>query len=245
MVFHRFPLFYFMELIMTISERGQHIQKGYVNFKAGIYWASVYWVVGNVPAGSTRRNEVSSPPNAGWSSCFVIDPDRESKTVKLFCPYTFQSFTVSRRSMEFDSLKPKHFVRQFFLTHLPQTWIEMRNRGWERDFTTAAHVMEAAGFEVPEAGEQRPPKSIGGGGKPAAKALSKAVKRTGRKGEVLTILMATPSILAVTEKLGIDRKNVLSQLFLLKKNHGIGYKVEGDAVEIELPEGVSDPFDGA
>jgi len=40
----------------------------------------------------------------------------------------------------------------------------------------------------------------------------------------------------------VSRKNLLSQLFLLQKDHGIGYTVTGDAVEVHLPEGCDDPF---
>jgi hypothetical protein len=35
---------------------------------------------------------------------------------------------------------------------------------------------------------------------------------------------------------------LLSQMFMLRKDHNIGYAVDGDSATIQLPEGCVDPF---
>lgn len=148
---------------------------------------------------------------------------------------------------------------------------EHKRRGWESsDFATAARVLKALGSQAPtEAewirlapttragpelasgadGELPTPKvrKDVGGKAPDAKAggLKKPVKREGRKGEILEFLMATNgtgSVATGMEKFGITRSNFLSQLFMLRKDHNIGYAVDGDAATIQLPDGCSDPF---
>jgi len=87
------------------------------------------------------------------------------------------------------------------------------------------------------------------GGKPPAPSASAArpVKRAGRKGEVLAHFMAQDghraSVDGAMAKFGVSRSNLLSVLFMLRKDHGIGYSVSGDAATVQLPEGVSDPFE--
>jgi hypothetical protein len=107
----------------------------------------------------------------------------------------------------------------------------------------AVHPDGATGFR-PSSSPARPKSS--GGKAPDTKIIGvkKPVKREGRKGEILEFLLAgNSSVLAATDKFGISRSNFLSQLFLLRKDHNIGYVVNADEVAIQLPEGCLDPFE--
>lgn len=102
-----------------------------------------------------------------------------------------------------------------------------------------------SGYRPPAA--RKAPKQSGGGRAPDATVggLKKPVKKEGRKGEVLAFMMeagGTGSVSSAVERFGISRSNLLSQLFLLRKEHNIGYTVNGDTVSIQLPEGCTDPF---
>lgn len=87
------------------------------------------------------------------------------------------------------------------------------------------------------------PKPSGGKAPEATGGLKKPVKRAGRKGEILAAVLGGQGSAAALEKqFGISRSNLLSQLFLLRKEHNIGYTANGDAVAVQLPEGCDDPF---
>ena len=219
----------------------------YTPIVEGLGWARIYWVRGPIPAGRGRdRNEVKDPPNAGWSGAFVIDKGR--KTVTLFSPYGFDAYNVSRASLEYKSIKADPYNPEFFEQMLPSRWAEISDRGWMKDFDTAAVVMRLLGLDVPmntpsaKDGEEDKPR----GGKEVGGQLLKPVKKSSRRGQVLEFFLggeaSRRSVREAMAEMEVSRKNLLSQLFLLQKDHGIGYTVTGDAVEVQLPEGCDDPF---
>ena len=42
----------------------------------------------------------------------------------------------------------------------------------------------------------------------------------------------------------MTRSNALSYLYMLQKDHGIGYELVGDIASINLPNGCTNPFKG-
>lgn len=221
----------------------------YLELKPGLGWGKVYWVVGGQGAGgnaSRHRLEVKDPPNAGWGQAFVID--RGGKTVTLFSPFTFDAFQVSRSSAEFQSMTATPFNAERIAALLPRNWEANVGFGFMKDFDTAAVVMRELGLEVPltststgSAEEQKPR-----GGKDVEVKLKKPVPRDGRRAQVLAFFLAGEggrrSIREAMAEIDVTRKNLLSQLYLLQKDHGIGYTIMGDAVEVALPEGCEDPY---
>lgn len=240
----------------------------------GIGYARIYWVYGG---NTVRPSEVSDPPCSGWSSVFVIEePDGR---VRLFCPYSMQSWLVSKNSYEWMSVSGsietfEWRMKPFFLDYFPRQWAACRRRGWNHcDYATAERVMWAMGIDPPpedqwallapnstpsaqrlagtlEGASSPAPAVKAQGGKPPAPvgaSPAKPVKRAGRKGEVLKHFLDAPghsvSVNEAMAKFGVSRSNLLSQLFLLRKDHGIGYTVKGDVAAVQLPEGVTDPFE--
>lgn len=234
----------------------------------GLYFARVYWIVGEMPSKQRFRNEVKAPPNAGWSHCFVID--KGAKLVTLFCPYTLEGFQVSRNSAEYTSLcmdtayKPHLTIQGRNVEDGFKPWTNERHdklldmilKAWDmagrlslpnKDYDTAAMVISMLGGEVPlrtvpEGTE--PDKPRGGKEVDEVLGLLKPVKRSGRRGQVLAFFLAGPrSIREAMAEFGVTRSNLLSQLYLLNKDHGIGYTLTGDAATITLPAGCTDPFE--
>lgn len=201
----------------------------------------MYWVVGNLPSHSRNRNEIKDPPNAGYSHCFVLA--QGGRRVRLFCPYTLQGYTVTSDSMEFRSLEmPKKRMRRTWMRELLyRQWAMFDRFGFQRDYDTAARVMKEMKWEVPirevpEVDLSSP--EVKKRGKEAAAALIKPVPRDGRRGEVLSWFMDSfepRSIREAMAEFSTTRSNILTVLYQLNKEHGIGYRLAGDAAEIELP----------
>lgn len=232
----------------------------------GLFFGKIYWVMGDMPSTSRQRNEVKSPPNAGWSHAFLID--KGGKMVTLFCPFTLEGFQVSRNSMEIMSMSmdvryvpsPKNPMNN--VEDGWQEWTQDRQdrllkiivSAWEmagrlslpnKDYDTAAVVISMMGGNVPlrvipEGAEPDKPR----GGKEAdVLGLLKPVKRESKRGLVLQFFLPKPrSIREAMAEFGYSRSNVLSHLFILQKDHGIGYTLTGDAASITLPAGCTDPF---
>lgn len=232
----------------------------------GLFFGKIYWVIGDMPSTSRQRNEVKSPPNAGWSHAMLID--KGGKLVTLFCPYTLESYQVSRNSMEIMSMSmdiryvpnPKNPMNnvedgwQEWTVDRQDRLLKIVVSAWEmagrlslpnKDYDTAAVVISMMGGNVPlrvipEGAEPDKPR----GGKEAdVLGLLKPVKKESKRGLILQFFLPQPrSIREAMAEFGYSRSNVLSHLFILQKDHGIGYTLTGDAAAITLPAGCTDPF---
>ena len=125
----------------------------------GLMFGRIYWTMGDAPSGAGRRNEVKSPPCAGWSHAFVID--RGGKLVTLFCPFTLESFQVTRNSSEKLSLCMDTDVNA---TVVPwndtraASFVDIIRKNWSmverlslsgRDLDTAAVILNILGATAP------------------------------------------------------------------------------------------------
>lgn len=123
-------------------------------------------------------------------------------------------------------------------------WLKLAPSAWKNAEDPIDYAINPDGAGGPRFSAVRPKVKASGGKAPEATGgLKKPVKREGRKGEILSaILGGQGSVAALEQQFGISRSNLLSQLFLLRKDHNIGYTASGDAVAVQLPEGCSDPF---
>ena len=70
------------------------------------------------------------------------------------------------------------------------------------------------------------------------------MKRSSKRGKILEFFMPNArSIREAMAEFGHTRSNVLSHLFMLQKDHGVGYTLVGDAATVALPPGCTDPFE--
>lgn len=251
---------------MAKREPGAPVTPRLYRVAEGLYFGKIYWVVGDMPSTSRFRNDVKSPPNAGWSHAFLVD--KGGKMVTLFCPFTLEGYQVTRTCAELSSMemdkkyKPSDKNPLLNVEDGWADWTKEREQkllgiilsSWaqagrlslpNKDYDTAAMVISMMGGEVPlrvlpEGAEPDKPR----GGKEAdVLGLLKPVKRESKRGKVLEFFLPQPrSIREAMAEFGYSRSNVLSHLFILQKDHGIGYTLTGDAATITLPPGCTDPF---
>ncbi|WNO48486.1 hypothetical protein [Achromobacter phage SE2] len=228
----------------------------YEMIKDNFGWARVYWARGDLESKSARVNEVQNPPVIGWSHAIIIDG---AKQCTIFCPFTFQSYQVSKRSAEYASLRtPEQRLNLVTLTtHLLKKWAIWVHLGMRRDFGMAAIILKAFGVEPPvtelsagleydDFGDPIEPKTEGSRkGKQSEEELKKPVKRTSKRGEVLAWFLedggGPKSVHAAMAVFKTTRSNILSHLFILQKDHGIGYSLANNTATVFVP-GKVDPF---
>lgn len=213
----------------------------------GIRVVRVYWVRGGSPKGSEFRYEVKDPPCSGWMNAVVIDGE---KRCTILCPYTLEAHTVRPGCGELKgSVEPPDgsLDRDRLVRLLTEKWNEMQSRGWIKDYDTVALVLRRLGAEVPaqmmRGGEEDTRKK---GGKAVGVKLAKPVKRTSKRGKFLEWFLEGEGARSVREAMaefGMTRSNALSYLYMIQKDHGIGYVLTGDTATVALPEGCDNPFD--
>lgn len=210
-----------------------------------LQWARIYWIAGSPKRGQEYSPAVSAPPCSGWCGAVIVPGPKRST---LFCPYTFEAFTVPNDCGELRGAKMDEAMDPKRLANLMrEKWAIMQARGWHKDYDTAALVFKRLGEPVPEqmlkGGEEDTRKK---GGKEAETSLTKPVKLEGKRGRFLAWFLGKGGSASVREAMaefGMSRSNVLSYLYMLKKDHGLGYELVGDTATVRLPEGVDNPFD--
>lgn len=136
--------------------------------------------------------------------------------------------------------------------------VEIINRRWElacklgigADFDIAAVVLNRLGAPVPTYVRPSAVEADGSqkerGGKPMDEARLRFVNPNSVRGRVLKFFLEaeppTRSIREAMAELDMGRSNVLSHLFTLNKEHGIGYTLAADCGTVLMPEGWN-PFD--
>lgn len=211
----------------------------------GIEFRRIFWTNGPSPGADQRRAQaVTDPPCSGWSSAFII---RGEKRSTLFCPYSFNSYLVPNNCAELVQSVDTEFDAAWHQKNFPGKWKECQAFGFSRDYDTAALILRRLGWPVPETvlrgGEVDDRKK---GGKEVSAKLEKQVKLKGKRGQFLLWFLeggCSRSVREAMAEFGMTRSNALSYLFMIQKDHGIGYTLVGDMAHIKLPEGVTNPFD--
>ncbi len=212
----------------------------------GLEWKEVYWVRGALPKGYPLKNAVSDPPCSGWQHAFVLTGEKRST---IFCPYSFEAHTVPNGAMEIVSATdPTEFRGEIVGALMERKWAEYQGYGYQRDYNTCAIVLRRLGLPVPAqimtgGGEDDRRR----GGKEVGSALLKPVKEGSKRGRFLAWFLEEDGSRSVREAMAefaMTRSNALSYLYMLQKDHGIGYSLVGDIATVVLPDGCTDPFKG-
>lgn len=215
----------------------------------GMRWVLVYWVHASrkdIPAHWKHVPEVREPPVSGFQHAVVLAGDRRST---IFCPYSMEAFQVSNGSAELmNAQEPRDpFNREWLVDLIGRNWEACQRRGWQRAYDTAALVLSRLGAPIPQQvtrdGEEDNRQK---GGKEVADKLLKLVRRSTKRGIFLQWFMEGQNARGVREAMthfGMSRSNVLTYLFMLQKDHGIGYSLTGDTATITFPKGCEQPFE--
>lgn len=212
-------------------------------------WKKVYWVRGDVP--KSMRTEgfyvVKDPPCSGWQHAFLIPG---AKKTTIFCPFSMMAYHVKNEAREVTgAVEPSDiFSRSKILAIMNRTWEQFQTMGQSRDYEVAVKVFQMLGAPVPaevtRTGEEDTKVR---GGKETMSKLLKPVKRSSKRGKFLEWFLLgenhSRSIREAMAEFEMTRSNVLSYLFIIQKDHGVGYNLVGDVASLTLPEGCTDPFD--
>ena len=221
-----------------------------VELPEGLTYQRVYYMYGRVPrsrAATWAPYLVKNPPCSGYSLAFVLGkPD--AKRVTLFCPFTLEANTVKAEAGELLDRAPEPMTewRLARLVELMQKkWAEYQAMGYQRDYDVATAVLRALDAAVPaqlvKGGEEDRRER---GGKPVGGELLKPVPPNGKRGKFLAWFLEgdVRTVREAMVEFGMTRSNVLSYLYTLNKDHGLGYSLVGDTATVELPDGCEDPF---
>jgi hypothetical protein len=240
---------------LFVHKKGKLSLHTFNDLAEGVQKSRIYWIYGD-PRFPSQRSDVDDPPCAGWSTVLVLSS--HGATMELFCPFSFRSYTIGKDSYEATSMSGaawdgmcafgsfRDSGQMYFQDLLPRKWIEhSRCETPKVNWDVAKRVMNLLNIRIPSATQiaevkinRRKPKADA---EPATDDGFKLVKRSGRKGEILqAYLDGVTSIDALVKQFEITRSNLLSQLFLLRKDHGIGYTISGDNIVLDIPR--ADPF---
>lgn len=213
-------------------------------------WKHVYWVRGDVPK-SMRVDGfymVKDPPCSGWQHAFIIPGE---KRTTIFCPYSMTAFHVKSSAREVTgAAEPKQvFSRTKIVGIMKRQWEQFQTMGQARDYDIAVKVFKLLGEEAPaEITREGEEDTKVRGGKETLTKLLKPVKRSSKRGKFLEWFLHGPngasrSIREAMAEFDMSRSNALSYLYMIQKDHGIGYDLVGDVATINLPSDCADPFD--
>lgn len=211
----------------------------------GIEWRFIYFVKGVVPKQYKLRNAITDPPHTGWGHALVLTGDKRST---IFCPFSMTAYTVTNNCLEIEGSEESSepFRIDWFKELVKVKWEQFQGWGFQRDYDTCALILKRLGLEVPAdvmtgGGEDTRKK----GGKETGTKLLKPVKVASKRGRFLKWFLdgdCTRSVREAMAEFSMTRSNALSYLYMIQKDHGIGYVIVGDMATVTLPDGCTDPF---
>lgn len=213
----------------------------------GIRYCRIFWT-SQTGKGVRVGNAVKDPPTNGWSTAFLMEGE---KSVTVFCPWTFTSYRLPKLCFELLDNPELPLFPEKHGAMIRERWERFHGYGFDRDYDMAAVVLTKLGQEVPQYGprELRPgeePKTPRSSGKAVVTEALKPIKPNGRRADVTRFFLVEghASIREAMAKLDMTRSGVLSHLFCINRDHGLGYELTGDGARLVVPEGW-DVFAGA
>lgn len=176
---------------------------------------------------------IKDPPVAGNSTAFILG---EGKRLILFHPFTLLAYSVKDTDMEITTAKNLIYDPKRLADMITVKWKDYKLLQMQRDYGTAAAVLIELGAEVPEdipimeKDDKKKPKK--GGGKPFEEDRFKPLKAKGKRANVAKFFLKPTSVLAAMAKLSMTRSGILSHLFCIWRDHGVGYEVQGDTAKL-------------
>jgi hypothetical protein len=207
--------------------------------KPSLQYVSVYYVRGGTGPKHWRRYALSDPPTAGNSRAIVIPGEKRST---IFCPFTLQAYQVPNGCGELATAKELPFLGNHLAEIIQRKWADFDRMGAQKDYDVAALVLTRLGAEVPKI--IRPVvERVDGEGRSQGKGYDeerlRPIRRTSKRGEVASFFLSDEpqSIREAMAKLELTRSGVLSHLFCIHRDHGIGYHLANDCAILLAPEG--------
>lgn len=205
-----------------------------------IRFARIYFVRGDMPSRVRHRQEVRDPPCSGHGHVVILEGEKRST---LLSPFSLQAWQVSNLCDELQGAINVECPPERLASFIYKAWEECIKFGYQRDFGVAAMVLTELGQPVPkylpppidEAKREEPKR----GGKPVNEEALRPCKPTSKRGMVAAFFLKDEpqSLHEAMARLELTRSGILSHLFTLNKDHGIGYELVSDCARLIVPEG--------
>lgn len=205
-----------------------------------IVFARVYFVRGGAPNFWKRRFEITDPPTSGYAHVVVIKGEKRST---ILCPHSLEAFQVSNQCGELQTAERFDTEPSKIAHYIEKAWELAVKLGFQKDYGVAAMVLTEMGFPVPKFIPPPPDPSKGEdgkrGGKPIVEEALRPCRPASKRGEVAAFFMQDEpqSLHEAMARLGLTRSGVLSHLFTLNRDHGVGYELVSDCARLLVPEG--------
>ncbi len=206
-----------------------------------IQLARVYFVRGDYPGQASSRYEIKDPPCAGMGHVVVIAGEKRST---LLSPFSLETWQVSNSCNELRGAQYLDCPPETIAKYINKAWKEAVKFNFQRDFSVAAMVLTSLGQPVPKyaptptalAKIEHPSKR---GGKALNERVLRPCRKDSKRGQIAAFFLSQEpqSLHEAAAKLGLTRSGVLSHLFMLNKEHGVGYALANDCAQIIVPEG--------
>lgn len=202
-----------------------------------VRFVKLYYCSGGSPNFWRYKYEITSPPTSGFSRAIVILGEKRST---ILCPYTLESFQVNNKCGELAQATLFDYPADKIGALIAKSWEQCVKLQFQRDYSVAALALAALGQPVPKF--IPPPRADDDGkrgGKETVLAALKPVNPLSKRGKVATFF-ANSELMSVHEamaRLELTRSGVLSHLFCLNRDHGIGYELVRDCARLLVPEG--------
>jgi hypothetical protein len=208
----------------------------------GLRFVKVYYHNTGVKGKNVGITE--SAPCLGWSNAYVIPGEKRST---IFCPYTFNAYQVPNDCAELETCEDAPHDGEFYRRTLTQKYRKFLGAGEALAFDVAALVMTRLQMPVPTDVVRPEPKPgdvakaprASSNGKPIIDEALKPIRPTGKRADVARRFLseAPVSIRAVMAETGMTRSGVLSHLFCINRDHGLGYELGNDCARLVVPDG--------
>lgn len=206
-----------------------------------IRFARIYFVRGGAPNYWKHKYEITDPPTSGHGHAVIIPGDKRST---IFCPFTLEAYQVNNRCGELASAVDVEVTPEKLADHINRAWEEAVKLGFQRDFGVAALVLTELGQPVPKFLPPPPDptkrdENKARGGKQVDEAALRPCNPSSKRADVARFFMheEPQSLHEAMARLGLTRSGVLSHLFTLNKDHGVGYELMSDCARLVVPEG--------
>ncbi len=205
-----------------------------------------YFIKGTQPKGWRNQFVISDPPTSGYGHVVMIKGEKRST---LLCPFTLTAYQVPNSCGEMAMASGVPITNPRLAEILTDSWQAVSAMGLQRDFAVAAMVLTQLGAPVPKMAVHVPSEFSGQrdeeapvkvqGGKPIDMAVLRVVNPASKRGAVAKFFAADApqSLHEAMARLGLTRSGVLSHLFCLSRDHGVGYVLQNDCASLLIPAG--------
>lgn len=201
---------------------------------------TTYFAEGGIPHRPHHRLrfELKDTPTNGFHRVVLI---RGEKRSTLLCPHTLWTAQASNQSAEVAGAVPYDLAPDRLADIITETWRKCAEFGFQREYSIAALVLTELGHPVPtflpKPSDDDSEKKVGG--KPVNPDALKPCRPTSKRADVARFFMQeTPqSLHEAMARLELTRSGVLSHLFTLNRDHGVGYELVSDCARLVVPEG--------